>query len=299
VLRLLALLAFALLASAEDRDADGLDDALEQSLLERFRPSFLISHGECAGLPAAFAPGEKEPRALRKDGTLYGRVTPTGPGIIELQFFHLWTPDCGRFGHPLDVEHVSALLINTKDNQWRARYWRASAHQETACDAGHGLKAGAVDAERRGPRVWISLGKHASYLSPSLCKWGCGADDCREMRKLPAGPLVNLGEPGRWLNGAVWADSPQWALAAKMKPEFDPLTIERLENPKKDRAVALHNGNPALQAVLLGGDSTLDGLSTGNRHTGSALETATGHTERALGTARRQVERFLGLKPKP
>ena len=59
-------------ASAQDRDRDGLDDAFEQALLERFVPAFYVSAGECDGLPASFAPGTTDPD---RDGEEWRRFT--------------------------------------------------------------------------------------------------------------------------------------------------------------------------------------------------------------------------------
>ena len=52
-----AIVAAALPASAQDRDRDGLDDAIEQRLIEKFVPSFLLSADECDGVPASFTGG--------------------------------------------------------------------------------------------------------------------------------------------------------------------------------------------------------------------------------------------------
>lgn len=168
--------------------ADGLDDRLEQALLERFLPTFLLSAGECDGLPASFEPGSPEPRLRAKNGTIYGQVFRVAPMdraqvAVEIHYFHLWANDCGRGGHPLDAEHVSALVESTSlssaADQWTARLWYAAAHEDTICDASSGARASSLDAERGGgPRIFVSRGKHASYLTRGQCKWGCGVDAC-------------------------------------------------------------------------------------------------------------------------
>jgi hypothetical protein len=105
------LLAFPIGAFAQnpmDQDADGLPDQFEQQLLERFAPTFFISASDCDAMPAEFAPNSPEPRLVARNGTIYGQVFPRQglampDRFIEIHYFHLWTRDCGRAGHPLDV----------------------------------------------------------------------------------------------------------------------------------------------------------------------------------------------------
>ena len=98
-----------------DLDHDGIADALEQQLLERFQPQVRLSVKECDSRPASFQAGQPDPVAVVRDGTLYGQVSPVtwlpgaGPSV-ELHYFHLWAKDCGQRGHHLDAEHVSALV---------------------------------------------------------------------------------------------------------------------------------------------------------------------------------------------
>ena len=87
-------LAAATTAAAQDADRDGLSDALEQSLLDRFTPTLLLAHDECDGVPASFVPFNGDPLVVAKDGTLYGQAfaldAVDGRSRIELHFFHLW-----------------------------------------------------------------------------------------------------------------------------------------------------------------------------------------------------------------
>ena len=46
--------------AAVDSDGDGLSDALEQALLEQFRPQFMIGRGDCAKVPAEFLAGGED-----------------------------------------------------------------------------------------------------------------------------------------------------------------------------------------------------------------------------------------------
>jgi hypothetical protein len=109
-LAFLALLACPAFAGNSDQDHDGLSDTFEQTLLQQFTPVFHVGGSDCAGLPAEFTPGSEQPVALAENGTIYGQVFRSGP-YLEIHYYHLWVTDCGSLGHPLDAEHVSALLF--------------------------------------------------------------------------------------------------------------------------------------------------------------------------------------------
>jgi hypothetical protein len=291
-----------------DFDRDGLDDRFEQEVLLRFKPRFLVSRTECAGLPAEFLPDSLDPETVALNGTIYGQVFPGGlqerPGAyLEIHYYHLWSSDCGQFGHRLDSEYVSVLARSDDSSRpaklWKAVYWYAAAHEGTLCDASNGATAKALDAEEKGATVWISSGKHASFLAEDLChSFGCGGDRCEQMEVLPPGRMINLGEPGRPLNGAVWVDSSEWPLAGKMVPDFG-----------FDGSVAgclfgdtpsFHNSSlPPAKAVVLGGNQLLKGLEVGGGGALSALSLANEDTNRALsrasGRVGKAIERSLRL----
>ncbi len=309
-----ASLAAASLANAQDLDRDGLADALEQALLDRFRPTLVLSAGECDVLPASFEPGTRDPRLARRDGTLYGQVTPRGQQAdrrqeVELKYFHLWVRDCGRPSHALDVEHVSALVAGVGEDasRWEAVYWYAAAHQGTICDASSGAPAGAVEAVAGGPAVYVSRGKHASYLDRSHCKWGCGSDTCDSGQRLTNSRVINLGEPDLPLNGAEWIHSRRWQLVGKMRSDFDSSARASLDSAHPFEVLALKLGFRAHQAPILGGDTGLDALvaagdaaglamSKTGQATGGALKETASAVGRSLGKAARGVARFLGLR---
>jgi len=243
----------------------------------------MVAVGDCDVLPSEFRPSSQEPRAVAKNGTIYGQVFPRGE-FIEIHYYHLWSRDCGRRGHALDVEYVSALIRAGK-----AAYWYASAHQDTVCDVRNGARASQLQAEEHGPLVWISRGKHASYLSYDLCNRGCGADRCDRAEPFTPANLINIGEPGVPLNGAIWAASRVWALAPKMKTDFDASTLAVLDNPAIEGPRSLKDSPRAMHAVIAAGGTSVD-------HTTAAMSTAGAHTDRALSRARRAVADFLGLK---
>ncbi|MEO7157126.1 MAG: hypothetical protein ABI039_06170, partial [Vicinamibacterales bacterium] len=207
-------------AAAQDLDRDGLSDQLEQSLLERFAPTLLLAHDECAGAPASFEPFARDPHVTAEDGTIYGQAfrltSPSDHIEIELHFFHLWSRDCGRLGHDLDAEHVSAIVwaprVDATAPEWLASVWYAAAHEGSACDASSGAAARVLGAQTSGPRVFVSRGKHASYFDRSQCKWGCGADECADDRALTPTAIINIGEIDAPLNGATWVRSARWPM---------------------------------------------------------------------------------------
>jgi hypothetical protein len=313
-------------ASPQDTDHDGLSDAFEAALLHRFEPRFMIDSHDCSGEPALFAPQSAIARPVREDGTIYAQAFPRSftagkrsDTEIELHFYHLWRTDCGRMGHPLDAEHVSALLsgngTNVKD--WHAIYWYAAAHEDTVCDASQITRASTLHAEDRGATVWISQGKHASFLEEQLCRRGCGGDRCKDPRSMPIASLINLGELKAAMNGALWANSPRWPLAEKMgRTDFTPTRTARLDAlPRTDIAwanpalrpqeAAIAGGNAAIDGSILGGSSTSNALALSNRRTdtalvvagndtGNFLSGATRSTGSALGKSYRNVRKALG-----
>jgi hypothetical protein len=290
---------------AGDRDHDGLSDEVEQELLNRFVPTFMVAEGDCDGMPAEFLAGSPEPRPVARNGTIYGQVFPVGGAgeFIEIHYYHLWARDCGRRGHALDVEYVSALI---RTQPLQAMYWYASAHQDTVCDARNGARASQLQAEEHGPTVWISRGKHASFLSYDLCMRGCGSDRCDPSTPLTPSNLINIGEPGAALNGAIWAESRRWALAPKMTTDFGAQTLSVLDDPGIDGPTSLDRTRRPMRTVIAAGSSSVNAVASGNRRTTAAVSTAGTHTDRALdkgvaaagkslGRARRAVTGFLGL----
>ena len=270
-------------AAGQDLDRDGLSDQLEQFLLERFAPTLLLARGECDVAPASFVALRSEPFVRAKDGTLYGQafaldtVSLGAGGVrIELHFFHLWARDCGRLGHDLDAEHVSAIVSATRldapRSAWIAESWYAAAHEGSACDASSGAGARVINAEANGPRVFISKGKHASYFDRGQCKWGCGSDECGDDRVIVPDRIVNIGERGAPLNGALWVHSKRWPLAEKLFSDFDPALRARLDDA--DHVVPLMQHNRAPQAPILAGDTALDGIGTAATQTGGAFTSA-------------------------
>jgi hypothetical protein len=271
-----------------DSDHDGLADAQETFLLAQFEPRFLISRGDCSSQPAEFTAFAEKPVVVADNGTIYGQAFPR-PGHaeqVELHYYDLWRRDCGKRGHDLDAEHVSAVLSRDEAGVWKALYWYASAHEDTLCDASQISRAATLDAESQGPEVWISSGKHAAFLGPAICTRGCGADRCEHMEKLSASSVINLGEPAGEMNGATWVASPGWPLAYKMRrSDFSDARTEKLDRLASNDIVWVNPGKRPAQAAIVGGDNAIAGVGTGLQATDAALSTADANTGNALQTA--------------
>jgi hypothetical protein len=284
--------------SVNDLDRDGLDDQFEQQILIRFIPEFLVSETDCAGLPAEFFPDIPESRPVIFNGTIYGQVFSVSPpglegNFLEVHYFHLWNQDCGRMGHELDAEYVSGLITST-DNGWKALYWYAAAHEGTLCDASNGAIAATLEAEDKGPMVWISTDKHASFLSLDLCmKVGCGGDRCDHLTSMTIKKIVNLGEPKAPLNGTKWAGSKEWPLSSKMETVFDDSGMDRFRHLEPGDISFLDAPLPTTKALLLAGNKTLGALDAGNSQAGGAVSTAGEQTGNAIGLALGKAGRFF------
>jgi hypothetical protein len=275
-----------------DNDHDGLPDSVEQSLLEKFRPTFMISAKDCAVRPSNFKTGQATPEPIAQDGTIYGQAFPVpNSNHIEIHYYTLWDQDCGRISHPLDVEHISVLTTNEPEP--KALYWFAGAHEKTVCDISSGARAEAIGSVDRGPRVWSSSGKHAIYLRKEMCGHGCGSDSCDNDSELArAGQVVNLGERDAPANGAFWITSKQWLLSEKMGTDFPNEVIARLDATSGDTVLTL-GGNKTIRGTIEGSDVVLGAASTGVEHTGAALDTANTNTSKSLGTATKATGRSL------
>ncbi|MGE5647283.1 MAG: hypothetical protein ACM336_15985 [Acidobacteriota bacterium] len=291
-LALLCLLALGA-ACAQDADRDGLADALEQELLAKFAPSFHIGPSDCDVAPAEFEPGALQPKVKARNGTIYGQAFSTGPGAIELHYYHLWGADCGLTAHPLDAESVAALLRN-QDGVWRAAFWYAAAHENTLCDRSNGAAAHVLGAVDRGPDVWISRNKHASYLAPNLCTGGCGQETCDAAAPpLRIAQIVNLGEMGAPMNGADWLASAAWPLASKMTPRFTPALLARMPEGDAPEAVPARTVARGTHGTLKVAARTYGSLVAADQSTGNALDAADRRTSNALGAAAGSVRRSL------
>jgi hypothetical protein len=261
-----------------------------------------------------------KPTVVREDGTIYGQVflsksSKKDAPVAELHFYHLWRRDCGEHGHPLDAEHVAVLVKGSSGDitnaRWEALYWYAAAHENTVCDVSQIARASTLGAVDHGAKVWISPGKHASYLNETLCQRGCGADHCNAMVPLAAGNIINLGEPGKPMNGSAFIASTEWPLAGKMGlTNFPPEPVARLnEMPETDIAWFNAGRHPTQGiiavsastggAIATSGGNTTAAISVAGGSTGNALQKSYRMTKHALGTSIRHVGRALHGTQKP
>jgi hypothetical protein len=325
-----------------DSDHDGLSDALEQQLLDQFAPKFMVAERDCSIRPAEFKPDVLKPEVQADNGTIYGQVFPARSSadhstIAEIHYYHLWRKDCGSHGHPLDTEHV-AVLVHTSDTPlttatWKAVYWYAAAHENTVCDVSQIARAATLHAEDHGATVWVSSGKHASFLNEALIQGGCGADRRENMVQLRTATVTNLGEPGYPMNGSIFVSSREWPLMAKMSmsdfpgaplarasqlPDsdiawFNPgrhpaqgviatsfITEQRIAGSGRDTAAAIGlAGNSTGEALSTASDSTLGAISAAGDSTGSALTKSYRSVWHSLGASARHVGDALHITPKP
>jgi hypothetical protein len=306
-----------------DSDQDGMSDTLEQALLLQFAPRFMVARHDCSQLPAEFVPNLETPIVQVQDGTIYGQVFPEksasgnlpSAGIVaEIHYYHLWRIDCGPHGHPLDTEHV-AVLVTASDRdlasaKWKALYWYASAHESTVCDVSQITRASTLHAEQGGATVFVSPGKHASYLNEKLCRAGCGADKCVDMAVVPAGKIINLGEAAHPMNGSVFIASSQWPLLGKMtQSNFPSATIARL-NQMPDTDIAWFNPGrhptqgiiatsyTTEQAIAVGAGDTTSSLAKAGASTGVAISVAQGSTGNALQKTYKNTKHALCVSAK-
>jgi hypothetical protein len=297
-------------ASAQDADADhdGLSDRSEQALLDQFAPNFMIARHDCSNVPAEFFPDTLTPLVLEENGTIYGQAFPSKLSTserpaVELHFYHLWRSDCGPRGHHLDTEHVAVLVrasesdaANSGDNtKWHAEFWYAAAHENTVCDVSQIARASTLHAEDHGAKVWISPGKHASYLNETLCDHGCGADKCIDMVALKIRKVVNLGEVNHPMSGSNFIASAQWPLIAKMSnTDFPPQPIARLEALPDSDIAWFNSGRHPVQQVIAVSSTTEQSLAASSHHTTSALFTASDNTDVAISLAGSSTGNALG-----
>jgi hypothetical protein len=93
--------------------------------------------------------------------------------------------------------------------------------------------------------------------------------------------VVNLGERGRPMNGAVWQSATGWPLASHMGSDFSDQVLQELDAAKPGEVIALNSANAQFKAFVLGPGSAATGLAIGRDQTGSAL----GKALRAVGRA--------------
>ena len=184
-----------------------------------------------------------------------------------------------------------AVLVRAADahdpaGNWKAVYWYAAAHENTVCDVSQIARASTLGAEDHGAQVWISPGKHASYLNETLCDRGCGADRCEKMTPLDARGPINLGEPGRAMSGSMFIASAAWPLREKMSASnFPAEAVARVQAVPVTDIAWFHAGRHPVQGIIARSGRTEETLAKSGRSTTSAISVAGGSTGDALAKA--------------
>lgn len=159
------------LYSGPDLDHDGLADAYEAFLAEKYLPIL------------ALHPDDK----CTLGGIVYRlRPHPQNPNLIHVVYDHLYQTDCGLTGHVGDDEVFSMTVNPAKPASEGVTYLKAISHQATLCqkitECGACNQAAACDtgddAGVARPVVYASKDKHGTYVSLTGCnQWTC-FDQC-------------------------------------------------------------------------------------------------------------------------
>jgi hypothetical protein len=208
--------------TAGDQDHDGLSDALEAAVADRFAPvvilhpadhnrpasiPWLLSHfgppsAAQGGLPVALRPGSAD----RRDWVTYVHVYPRTDGDINIQywFFYAFNQSAPFFDHDADWEHIT-VQVTPRGSPLGVFF---SQHGNNS--PGVFLSWSEVRKEGQHPIVLSARGSHASYPSQDGVPWLDSVSECVSVsgcrdpiwRTGEAGGLVNVGEHGALLGGA-------------------------------------------------------------------------------------------------
>lgn len=233
-----------------DLDGDGLPDALEQSLADRYAPVVLLDQADWTrpasvswvlarhdvtrppGSPMIAAIAQTTARATGRlapdvragsvdpsDWTTYVHVYPRVDGGINIQYWFYYPYNDGPafFDHEGDWEHVTVRL----DRQQRPLGLALAQHEDN--DPGVYRSWRNVRRDGDHPVVLSARGSHASYASLSDVPWFDRATSCDDLqacdqpiwRTWEGGGLANVGERGSPLaHSAAMSFSGRWGAAA-------------------------------------------------------------------------------------
>lgn len=174
-----------------DGDMDGIEDAVEQDVAERYLPFLSIDPDDGCAL-----------------GGIVYRLSPhPGDATKYLIYYdHLFETDCGLGGHVGDNEVFAITADPAVPPPAGILAVKAISHQATLCEktsecGGCGLPAcptAPIDGVET-PVVFSSKDKHATYVSLNDCATALCFDSCELAPATTAVPLVNAGEPGAHL----------------------------------------------------------------------------------------------------
>jgi hypothetical protein len=178
-------------------------------------------------------------------------------------------------------------------SEWNAECWYAAAHEDTVCDASHAARSSSLDAVRWGPTVWISAGKHASFLDKSLCGGSCGSDDCSEMSPIEISKIVNLGEPGAPMNGVSWTQWSGWPLEGKMETDFPETVLAKLYVAEMTEVIPVNDSRSPVKTTVRVGTSSAGAMIGTTNKTNLALSSASGAVGASLNKSKDGTCNFL------
>ncbi|MFN8300177.1 MAG: T9SS type A sorting domain-containing protein [Chitinophagales bacterium] len=218
--------------SIADNDADGMDDILEQKLLNRFMPTIIQFSGETCPGPALDGTGDSNlvvchiypipqqyARTNDLDSVLLNPVAVVPakgliPGLVwykplvMVNCALLYGKDCGLLGHTSDVEGFSFSLMYTGADSaagwmydtimtnWMGGTIQTVSHAGTACEQIETKPYKSVLNPNGVDTVLASPDKHGNYLTTG----GCGASficnpGCGGTPSKKNVRPVNIGEP--------------------------------------------------------------------------------------------------------
>lgn len=212
-----------------DNDQDGMDDALEQKLIEHFTPVFIQFDNESCPGPSTAGTGDSNlvvchvyplPQQYTTSNNLdsvKNKPTAVVPSkglttglvwykpLIKVNAALLYGKDCGLLGHTSDVEgfnyslrytgpdSLAGWMYDTVMQNWAGGVIQTISHAGTPCQH---IETEPYSVYGR-DTVYASPDKHGNYLttggcgSSFICNPGCGG-----VQSVKTVKPVNIGEPG-------------------------------------------------------------------------------------------------------
>jgi hypothetical protein len=176
--------------SANDQDADGLDDAMELAWAQQYLPYLSISPDD--GCPVA---------------GIVARVTPhpTAAGFVQIRYDVLYNDDCGFGGHIGDDERFATTIDPSMPAPDGIVAIKAISHKGSLCEKtsecgrcpGQAACQTLIQNGTPWPAVWASRSKHGNYVDrSSTCQFDNTCLDQCDDRSMPAQlAILNVGEP--------------------------------------------------------------------------------------------------------
>jgi hypothetical protein len=215
-----------------DNDADGMDDVLEQKLLNRFMPTFIQFDNESCPGPAIDGSGDSNlvvchiypiPQqyvASNKLDSVKNKPSALVPkrGLtVGLYWYRpfimvnaalLYGKDCGALGHTADVEgfsfslryvgtdSVAGWMYDTVMQNWIGAKIQTTSHASTPCEHKETKDYKSILTPAGVDTVFASPDKHGNYLTVSGCNTSfiCNPG-CGGVQAKKNVKAVNIGEP--------------------------------------------------------------------------------------------------------